>query len=141
MTPLAFSTATPHTWSLTYTPIGADDGQITAVFDVYEFLGFAIEGPSAEGFYIYPCYRTQVDGGSRGSIQELPRIYPDSQTREWTLNYDPGANSGGGEIQLVCSGVTAVLPLGAGHKAMGARFNRFRVHHPLDRWQRPNGLL
>ena len=90
-----------------------------------EFLGLAIEGPSSDGFYIYPCYRTQGDDGGRQYVSGLPPIYPDSQTRDWTLTYEPDDNGGNGEIRLVCGGQTAVLPLSPGHKAMGARFNRF----------------
>ncbi len=101
-----------------------------------EFLGFAIEGPSAEGFYIYPCYRTTVDGGGRNSGPGLPRIYPDSQTREWNFSYEPQANGGDGEIRLSCGGTTATLPLPPGHRAMGAQFNRFGFITP---WIDGNG--
>jgi hypothetical protein len=89
------------------------------------FLGLSIEGPSVEGFYIYPSYRTTDGYGGRTQVSELPRIYPDSQVREWSMEYDPEANGGNGEIRLTCGGVTGVLPLTEGHKEMGARFNRF----------------
>jgi len=103
-----------------------------------EFLGLAIEGPSADGFYIYPCYRTQLDGAGRQYVADLPPIYPDSQTRDWTLTYDPDGNGGDGEIRLICGGHTAVLPLLPGHKAMGAQFNRFGFVTP---WVDGNGQL
>jgi hypothetical protein len=103
-----------------------------------EFLGLAIEGPSADGFYIYPCYRTQGDGAGRQYVTNLPPIYPDSQTRDWTLTYDPDGNGGGGEIRLTCGGRTAVLPLLPGHKALGAQFNRFGFVTP---WVDGNGQL
>ncbi len=103
-----------------------------------EFLGLAIEGPSADGFYIYPCYRTQSEGGSRQYVADLPRIYPDGQARDWTLTYDPNGNGGGGEIRLACGGHTAVLPLQPGHKALGAQFNRFGFVTP---WIDGNGQV
>lgn len=101
-----------------------------------EFLGLAIEGPSADGFYIYPCYRTRGDGGGRQFVTGLPPIYPDSLTREWTLSYSPEGNGGGGEIRLTCGGHTAVLPLLPGHKNVGAQFNRFGFVTP---WVDGNG--
>ncbi len=103
-----------------------------------EFLGLAIEGPSADGFYIYPCYRTTIDGSDRSRVADPVSIYPDSQTRDWTLTYDPYGNGGDGEIVLECGGHTAVLPLQPGHKAMGAQFNRFGFVTP---WVDGNGQL
>jgi len=52
------------------------------------FLGIAIEGPSREGFFLYPAYnlageRAYADGDSR------PRILPNGATHSWSLNYDP----------------------------------------------------
>lgn len=90
-----------------------------------EFLGIAIEGPSADGFYLYPCYRTEGDGGGRTLVADLAPIYPDSTIGEWTLSYDPEENSGNGEITVEFGGHTSVLPLPVGHKAQGAQFDRF----------------
>ena len=90
-----------------------------------EFMGWAIEGPSAEGFYMYPCYRTQVDGADRNYASNLQYIYPDSQAKDWSFNYDPEGNGGDGEISLTYDGQTSILPVQPGHKAMGATFDRF----------------
>ena len=52
------------------------------------FLGIAVEGPSREGFFLYPAYniageRAYADGDTR------PRILPNGATHGWSLDYDP----------------------------------------------------
>jgi len=48
------------------------------------FVGAAIEGPSAEGFYLYPTYGVDQEGvradGGRGTPTP-PYIYPDGKSR------------------------------------------------------------
>jgi WD40 repeat protein len=43
----------------------------------------------------------------------------------WSLRYDPAANDGGGVVTTTIDDQTAVCHLRQGHKADGARFNRF----------------
>jgi hypothetical protein len=44
---------------------------------------------------------------------------------EWSIKYDPAGNKGTGSITVTLDGETAVCHLDAGHKADGAKFNRF----------------
>src|SRR5262245_61690142 len=44
---------------------------------------------------------------------------------EWSIKYDPMGNKGTGSITVTLGGETAVCHLSAGHKADGAKFNRF----------------
>jgi hypothetical protein len=44
---------------------------------------------------------------------------------EWSIKYDPAGNKGTGSITVTLGGETAVCHLTAGHKADGAKFNRF----------------
>ena len=44
---------------------------------------------------------------------------------EWSIKYDPAGNKGAGSIMVTLGGETAVCDLTAGHKADGAKFNRF----------------
>jgi hypothetical protein len=92
-----------------------------------DFLGVTIEGPSDEGFFFYPTYGLDPEGmgsvSTRGS--NPPRIYPDGSAHEWTLDYDPSANGGLGQITVTLDGNTGVLNLAAGHKQIGAHFDRF----------------
>ncbi|MBM3459880.1 MAG: hypothetical protein FJX77_15270, partial [Armatimonadetes bacterium] len=61
-----------------------------------DFLGVAIEGPSAEGFFVYPVYGTH-----RESVGRFPRftpppptILPDGKPHTWSLEYRPEGAGG-----------------------------------------------
>lgn len=94
------------------------------------FVGIAIEGPSADGFYFYPTYGLDQEGvrpdGGRGTPTPPP-IYPDGESRFWTLDYDPLANGGFGAVTVSLDGQTVTLGMDAGHKGIGALFNRFGI--------------
>jgi hypothetical protein len=94
------------------------------------FVGAAIEGPSAEGFYLYPTYGLDQEGvradGGRGTPTP-PYIYPNGDSRQWTLDYDPNGNGGRGSITVTLDGQAVTLNLDAGHKQIGAQFNRFGI--------------
>jgi hypothetical protein len=86
------------------------------------FLGVAIEGPSREGFFFYPLYRVNGNGQSHAADKSPPYIYPDGQPHDWTLDYSPAGN---GRITVTLDGKSVSLDLREGHKAVGARFDRF----------------
>ena len=94
------------------------------------FVGAAIEGPSSEGFYLYPTYGLDQEGvradGGRGSPRP-PYIYPDGESRHWTLDYHPDDNGGTGSIIVTLDGQAVTLNLDPGHKEIGAQFNRFGI--------------
>ncbi len=94
------------------------------------FLGVAIEGPSADGFYLYPTYGVDQEGvrasGGRGAPKP-PHIYPDGESRHWTLDYHPEGNGGNGSITVTLSGQSVTLNLDPGHRQLGANFNRFGI--------------
>ncbi|PYJ59202.1 MAG: hypothetical protein DME24_13575, partial [Verrucomicrobia bacterium] len=94
------------------------------------FVGAAIEGPSAEGFYLYPTYGLDQEGvranGGRGTPTP-PYIYPDGQSRHWTLDYHPDGNGGTGSITVTLGGQAVALNIDPGHKQIGAHFNRFGI--------------
>src|SRR5438093_873552 len=94
------------------------------------FVGAAIEGPSSEGFYLYPTYGLDQEGvrasGGRGTPTP-PYIYPDGESRHWTLDYHPDGNGGSGSITVTLDGQAVTLNLDPGHKEIGALFNRFGI--------------
>jgi len=94
------------------------------------FVGAAIEGPSSEGFYFYPTYGVDQEGlradGGRGTPTP-PFIYPNGESRDWTLDYYPDGNGGTGSITVTLDGQAVTLNLNAGHKTIGAHFNRFGI--------------
>jgi hypothetical protein len=106
--------------------VRSNDSQNSATPE--NFVGIAVEGPSAEGFYFYPTYGLDQEGvradGGRGSPTP-PYIYPSGASRQWTLDYDPKGNSGKGSIIVALDGQAVTLNLDSGHKQIGAHFNRF----------------
>jgi len=97
-----------------------------------DYVGINIEGPSGEGFFFYPVYRTHGEEGialgSNGA--RSPRIYPDRKVHDWFLRYDPGGANGHGQITVGLDDQTCNLDLAPGHKAMGASFDRFGICTP-----------
>ena len=61
------------------------------------FLGVAVEGPSREGFFFYPTYRTKGDGEAYAGGNDRPRILPDGKRHAWSLEYDLTAAGGHGQ--------------------------------------------
>jgi hypothetical protein len=88
------------------------------------FLGISTDGPSREGFHFAPMYRVQGDGQGYAA-GALPRIHPDGKPHDWRLEYSPTAANGRGQITVTLGRQSATLALGEGHKAAGARFDRF----------------
>ncbi len=94
------------------------------------FVGAALEGPSSEGFYLYPTYGLDQEGvrpsGGRGTPTP-PSIYPDGESRDWTLDYHPDGNGGSGSIIVTLDGQAVTLHLDPGHRQVGAHFDRFGI--------------
>ena len=101
------------------------------------FLGVAIEGPSSEGFYFYPNYRVAGDGeGSGGRSSKPLRIHPDGKSHDWALSYDPAGADGKGTITVTLDGEPVTIDFVAGHKELGATFDRFGI---VTTWIDGNG--
>lgn len=103
-----------------------------------DFLGFSIEGPSSQGFYVYPTYRVHGEGQSRGPTQDMPRIYPDGASHEWTLEYLPGGPNTEATITLTLDHTSARIIMPAEDVAAGAQFNRFGL---VTTWIDGNGQV
>lgn len=97
-----------------------------------DYVGINIEGPSSDGFFWYPIYRTHSDEANvLGNMREnAPRIYPDRRVHDWFLEYDPNGASGNGRITVGLDDRTCTLDLAPGHKAIGATFDRFGICTP-----------
>src|SRR6266540_2817634 len=97
-----------------------------------DYLGINIEGPSAEGFFFYPVYRThgEAEKAMGANNGRAPRIYPDRRVHDWFLRYDPAGANGNGQITVGLDEQSCTLDLGPGDKDLGATFDRFGICTP-----------
>ena len=100
------------------------------------FIGAAIEGPSREGFNLYPAYRVAGGGASSGRGENPPYIYPDCATHDWSMEYDPTAADGNGRIVVTLDDKAVTMNLWPGEKSAGTRFDRFGI---VTTWINGNG--
>lgn len=100
------------------------------------FLGFAVEGPSREGFFVYPAYRTTGDREGSRTGPDRPHILPDGTPHDWTLEYAPNGADGRGRITLTLDQQSVSLDLQSGDRASGATFDRFGL---VTTWIDGNG--
>jgi hypothetical protein len=89
------------------------------------FLGIAVEGPSAEGFFLYPVLRTRSDGVDGSRVPQPLRILPDGRPHRWSLTYDPAGAGGRGELRATLDDREAAVPLGPAQGRSGIRFTHF----------------
>jgi hypothetical protein len=86
------------------------------------FLVVHVGGPTRVGHYFQPAFATAK--GTRGHADKGPVLGP-GKVYDWSLVYDPAADGGKGTIQVTLGEESVTLPLKAGRKAEGARFDRF----------------
>lgn len=89
------------------------------------FLGIAIEGPSDEGFFVYPACRIGSDQLARNRGPNLPRIVPDGRSHAWTLDYRPSQSGNNGQLVLTMDGRRAALEIGGSD--ISVTFDRFGI--------------
>jgi hypothetical protein len=98
------------------------------------FMGAAIEGPSREGFLIYPAFRDARE--SNGRTTSGPHILPDGSTHDWALEYSPLAPDQAGQITVTLDGETTTLTLSADEFDPSTTFDRFGI---VTAWVDGNG--
>jgi hypothetical protein len=92
--------------------------------DHENFLGVHIGGPTRVGHYFIPVFADA--SGTRIKVEQGPVLTP-GKNFEWSLNYDPKANGGNGEIRVTLGEKSVTLALRPGQKAHGANLDRFGV--------------
>jgi hypothetical protein len=92
--------------------------------DAENFVGVHIGGPTRVGHYFIPVFASA--SGSKGKVEEGPVLTPGTNFN-WSLNYDPKANGGTGEIRVSLGEKSVALALKPGQKAQGANLDRFGV--------------
>jgi hypothetical protein len=98
-----------------------------------DFLGVSVEGPSGEGFYVYPSYRVHDGEQGSGYPDSPPHIFPDGTVHTWVMEYLPGDP---GKISVTLDDSRAEMPVPREHQAAGTQFNRFGFVTP---WVDGNG--
>jgi hypothetical protein len=91
------------------------------------FLGVSIDGPSREGFYFAPAYRTKDGESGYGDRRTPPYIYPDGKPRNWSLEFTPGSGSTDGRITVTLDGQSVPLEVKADHIRSATQFDRFGI--------------
>ena len=86
------------------------------------FVGIHVGGPTRVGHYFTPTYTTAK--GDKGRVKTGP-VLTLNKAFEWRLVYDPEANKGNGLLRVTLGKETAELPLPRGHRAEGAKLDRF----------------
>ncbi len=86
------------------------------------FLGIHVGGPTRVGHYFHPAFATAKR--NKGLANGGPVLEP-NKSYDWSLVYDPAAESGRGAIRVTLGEESVTLVLKEGIKAQGARFDRF----------------
>ncbi len=89
------------------------------------FVGLAIEGPSREGFQVYPVFRLADGTAGYQRDADTPHILPDGQSADWSLEYAPQAANGSGRLTVTFAGQAVSVELDPCSEHMTTRFNRF----------------
>ena len=90
--------------------------------DTENFVGVHIGGPTRVGHYFIPVFANA--SGTRLKMEQGPVLTP-GKNFDWTLNYDPKANDGNGEIRVTLGEKSVTLALKPGQKLHGASLDRF----------------
>jgi hypothetical protein len=96
-------------------------------------LVFRIDGEAGKFrvFFEYGTQTLKTGGGTtfegRYQTTKTPMHLADGTSHAWSLDYDPNADEGHGEITFSLDDKIYKAPLAAGHKGEGATFDRFGI--------------
>lgn len=90
-------------------------------------LGIHIEGPSSEGFKLYPVLHAKGRGNSFPEVRKFSTIHPDRQSHDWSLEYNPQGAAGKGQVVVTFDGKPGTFDFQAGDKSSGTTFDRFGI--------------
>jgi hypothetical protein len=103
-----------------------------------DMLGFNIEGPSSQGFNVYPVCRSHGDDEQSLRTDASPLVYPDGAPHDWSLDYRPATADAPAVLALTVDGKTVEMPLDPDLIETGATFDRFGFVTP---WIDGNGQV
>lgn len=98
------------------------------------FLGLYVTGPSRQGFFASPVYRTL--NGERGSVKgdDQPHVYPDRAVHQWQLDYEPEGRKG--KLKLKVNEKTVAIEVSEKDRDAKTIFDRFGI---VTTWIDGNG--
>lgn len=88
------------------------------------FLGFAVEGPSRDGFLVYPVTRSGEGRHAYADGPDRPAILPDGRPHRWSLAYEPGDGDHG---RVVLTFDETRVPLDLPEDGDETTFDRFGI--------------
>jgi hypothetical protein len=111
-----------------------------------DFLGLAVEGPSREGFLVYPLFRAGRQLQGNGSQLDAPHIFPNGESHSWQLEYLPPEDQRPAVLRLTLDSHVVSLPMEGvtvdslrgtnAEKPLDSRFDRFGI---VTTWIDGNG--
>jgi hypothetical protein len=90
---------------------------------VANFLAVNIEGPSRIGHYFRPVFA--AGDAQRRDSQDGPIIFPNGQSHDFTIVYDPSANNGNGRIVVTLDDASKTFNLTPSDRAKSSLFDHF----------------
>ena len=87
-----------------------------------DFLGIHVGGPTRVGHYFQPALAAGQT--TKAHAEKGPVLVP-GKSYDWSLVYDPTADSGRGAIEVTLGDESVTLPLKPGWRTEGGRFDRF----------------
>src|SRR5262245_63072551 len=94
-------------------------------------IGFRLDGNGGKYWVLFEygtsAWRTGGGATFEGRYQTTKTrpFLADGTPHDWSLTYDPSAHDGDGELTFTIDGKSHSAALEKGHKADGAKFNRF----------------
>jgi hypothetical protein len=91
-----------------------------------DFLGVAVEGPSREGFLLYPVYHFADGAMDYARGDDVPHILPNGDSHNWSLEYSPPAGGLPGTLRASLDGNSSSVEI-ARLPLKPTEFDRFGI--------------
>ena len=90
------------------------------------FLGVAVEGPSREGFLLYPSFSIS---GAKGYANgdDRPHILPDGAGHTWRMDYAPAGSGAAPSVRVIFDGKAVSVNLDPAAVRSNQELDRFGI--------------
>lgn len=90
-------------------------------------LGIHVEGPSRDGFRVYPVLRSKGKSGQFPTLASFPFIRPDGKSHDWSMDYNPAKGDQTASITIALDDQSGVFRLPPESLSENTTFNRFGI--------------